>query len=335
MKKIITFLLVLFLVFMSGCKLTDVAEQAQTAIPESENEKTKTNEFYKKYYDSSLRPFAVMIDNDSNDSRPHAGLTQAYLVYEITVEGNATRLMALFSGDSKVEKIGPVRSARHYFLDYASEHDALYVHFGWSPQAQSDISAMGINNINGISEDGTTFWRERKYAGDYHSAYTSYEKINKSVSGKGYRTKLEKTPLKFAEQINPIEGDICAELNIPYAGFYNVTYKYNSETNLYERYINGSHHPIQEDGKIEAQNIIVLKMKQISLGDTSGRIDISDVGSGEGYYITCGKSVPVTWAKSSRTASTVIKDKNGDEIALNPGQTWVQVVSTNHNFTMQ
>ncbi len=335
MKKIFSLLLVLFIIFMSGCKITDVAEQTQTNLTDAENEKAETNEFYKKYYDSSLRPFAVMIDNDSNDSRPHAGLTDAYLVYEITVEGNATRLMALFAGDTKVEKIGPVRSARHYFLDYASEHDALYVHFGWSPQAERDISAIGINNINGISEDGTTFWRERKYAGDYHSAYTSYEKIVKSIKNKGYRTKLEKTPLKFAKVTKEIDGDICEELNIPYAGFYGVTYKYNSETTFYERYLNGSPHPIQEKGKIEAQNIIVLKMKQISLGDTSGRIDISDVGSGEGYYITCGKSVPITWEKSSRTESTVLKDKNGDEIALNPGQTWVQIVSSNQSFTMQ
>ena len=83
------------------------------------------------------------------------------MVYEAIAEGGETRLMALFKG-ADVEQIGPVRSARHYFLDYAMENDAIYVHFGWSPQAQRDIKKYAINNINGIEEDGTTFWRTKK-----------------------------------------------------------------------------------------------------------------------------------------------------------------------------
>ena len=103
------------------------------------------------------RPIAVMIDNH-NGAWPQAGLNQAYMVYEIIVEGGETRLMALFKGVT-VDKIGPVRSSRHYFLDYAMENDAIYAHFGWSPQAKSDISKYSINNINGITESSSTFWR--------------------------------------------------------------------------------------------------------------------------------------------------------------------------------
>ena len=121
-------------------------------------------------YNGNDRPIAVMIDNH-NGAWPQAGLQQAYMVYEIIVEGGETRLMALFKG-ADLEKIGPVRSARHYFIDYAMENDAIYVHFGQSPQAQSDIKKFSINDINGISEDGTTFWRVKdKYAP--HNAVTS------------------------------------------------------------------------------------------------------------------------------------------------------------------
>lgn len=98
-----------------------------------------------------------MIDNH-NGAWPQAGLNDAYMVYEIIVEGGETRLMALFKG-ADLDKIGPVRSARHYFIDYAMENDAIYVHFGESPQAESDITRYSIQDIDGIAEDGTTFWR--------------------------------------------------------------------------------------------------------------------------------------------------------------------------------
>lgn len=98
-----------------------------------------------------------MIDNHSG-AWPQANLNKAYLVYEIIVEGGETRLMAVFKGQD-LEKIGPIRSSRHYFLDYALENDAIYVHHGWSPQAQNDISALNVNNINGIQESSNNFWR--------------------------------------------------------------------------------------------------------------------------------------------------------------------------------
>ena len=101
-------------------------------------------------YQGNDRPIAFMIDNHKS-AQPQAGLNDAYIVYEIIVEGGESRLMALFKGKN-LDKIGPIRSSRHYFLDYAMENDAIYVHYGWSPQAQSDISTLGVNNINGISE---------------------------------------------------------------------------------------------------------------------------------------------------------------------------------------
>ena len=97
------------------------------------------------------RPVAVMIDNHK-DAWAQSGLNDAYMIYEIIVEGSETRLMALFKGkDTNI--IGPVRSARHYFLDYALENDALYGHIGWSPQAEDDIDELGVNNINGLIYD--------------------------------------------------------------------------------------------------------------------------------------------------------------------------------------
>lgn len=105
---------------------------------------------------SNTRPYAVMINNHPSARQNHAGLQDAYLIYEMIVEGGMTRYMAVFK-DKDTAKIGSVRSSRHYFLDYAMENDAMYVHWGWSPQAQSDISTYGINNINGLTYEGNTF----------------------------------------------------------------------------------------------------------------------------------------------------------------------------------
>ena len=122
---------------------TNIAEQASeenTQEPEPE----KTIQIFK----GTDRPIACMIDNHS-DAWPQFSISKAYTVYEIIVEGGETRLMAVFKG-ADADKVGPMRSSRHYFLDYALENDAIYAHIGWSPQAQSDIKKLGINNVNGL-----------------------------------------------------------------------------------------------------------------------------------------------------------------------------------------
>ena len=111
--------------------------------------------------------------------------------------------------------------------------------------------------------------------------------------------------------------------------------KYNEENKKYDRYINGSPHPLQGSAKIEAKNIIIIEMSHFSLGDGSARINISDVGSGKGYFISCGEYIPITWSKSSREAKTEFKDAYGKEILLNHGQTWIQVVSNLSNITLE
>lgn len=329
LKKTAVFLL--SVVLLAGCGKT-AEEPTPSSTPVVAEEKEVTQNFYTKYKDMKTRPVAVMIDNDNSDAWPHAGIEDAYLVYEITVEGAATRLMALFA-ETETKKIGPVRSSRHYFLDYALEHDAIYTHFGWSPRAQSDIPALGVNNINGLFDNA--FWRENKYAGDYHSAFTSIEKIKAQIESKGYRTTREKAPLSYADENYKLEGEGAQTVSIPYAGFYGVKFEYDTESGTYQRYLNGQIHPLQNDGKINAMNIIIMKMPHSSLGDGSARINISDVGSGEGFFISGGEYIPISWSKSSRTAKTEFKDKNGNEILLNHGQTWIEIVSTAQTLAIE
>ena len=122
--------------------------------------------------------------------------------------------MALFKNQD-LEEIGPVRSSRHYFLDYALENDAIYVHHGWSPQAQRDIQSLGIDYINGIQESAKDFWRVKGKSSP-HNLFTSTESILKIAERKGYKTTSSKKSV-----LNYIAGDV--ELNVKYGSAENQT----------------------------------------------------------------------------------------------------------------
>ena len=290
----------------------------------------KVQEKEVEIYNGNDRPIAVMIDNH-NGAWPQAGLNNAYMVYEIIVEGGETRLMALFKG-ANVDKIGPVRSARHYFLDYAMENDAIYVHFGQSPQAESDITKYSIHNINGIYEDGTTFWRVKdKYAP--HNAVTSTEKILQSAKNKGYRTTSNKESILNykAEEVNLEEGQDATLVTIPHSDLEVVEYKYNQETKKYERYARGIKQTDWETKEaVTTKNIIITFCDNYTLSDTEnkGRQGLKNIGTFDGYYITNGKAIKIKCIKEARDEQTKYQTLEGNEIEVNDGNTWVNIVPT-------
>ena len=273
------------------------------------------------------RPIAVMIDNHS-DAWPQAGLQKAYMIYEIIVEGGETRLMALFKG-ADVEKIGPVRSARHYFIDYAMENDAIYTHFGQSPQAESDIKKYSINDINGISEDGTTFWRVKDKAAP-HNAVTSTEKLLGSAKKKNYRTtSSEESVLNYTtDEVNLENGKGAISVTIPHSTLQTVKYVYDEENKVYERY---ARNKLQTDWDTEepltVKNIIITFCDNYTLSDSEnkGRQGLKNIGTFDGYYITNGKAIKIKCTKNARDEKTVYKDLEGNEIEVNDGNTFVNI----------
>ena len=190
--------------YLDISKVRDLGIVVEVGNQENEDEiivVEKKEEKQVQIFTGDDRPIAVMIDNH-NKAWPQANLDKAYLVYEIVVEGGETRLMALFKGKD-LEKIGPVRSSRHYFLDYALENDAIYVHHGCSPQAESDISKLKVNNINGIAESSKDFSRVKDKSAP-HNMFTSSASILKIAERKGYElTSTEKSVLNYvAEEFN-------------------------------------------------------------------------------------------------------------------------------------
>ncbi len=281
---------------------------------------------------SDSRPIAVMVNNIGVARKYHAGLQDAYMVYELIVEGGLTRLMALYK-DADTAKIGSIRSSRHYYLDYVLENDAIYVHWGYSEYAQNDISKLGINNVNGLTYGDTYFWKDKTLGiATEHTAYSSMDLINKGIAKLKYRTTTNEAPLLNYSvdelDMSTLEGAIPAtQVSIDYSKSVKTSYEYDSENKNYKRSVNGTPHTDYETKKqYTAKNIITYQVKNTTIsGDVKGRQDLSNIGKGEGYFITDGYAVPITWEKASRSAKTVYKLKDGTLLNVNDGNTYIQI----------
>lgn len=312
-----------------GTEVVNGEEQNQNTIVAEE----ETVEIFK----GNSRPIAVMIDNNKN-AMPQAGLNDAYMVYEIIVEGGESRLMAL-SKDADLDVIGPVRSARHYFVDFALENDAIYVHFGESPQAQSDIGTYNVNDIDGIKEDGSTFWRVRDKRAP-HNAVTSMENLLKSAQKKDYRTTSSKESVLnyVTEEITLDEGQIAQNVTIPYSQSNVVKWTYDETIKKYKRASKSIEQKDWTTGEnVTAKNIIVEFIANTTLadGENKGRQTMNTTGIKDGYYITNGMAIPIKCEKVSRSSQTVYKDLEGNEIKVNDGNTFVQICPINAKVVIE
>ena len=327
-------LLICFVMLVSGCGKDAVTEtenndEAPQNVEETKEEnKTEEGMFLSQYIETKARPVAIMVDNDNEDARPQAGLNDAYLIYEIVVEGGSTRFMALFNGvDTK--KIGPIRSSRHYFLDYVMENDAIYTHFGWSPKAAQDISAFRINNVNGVAGgDASVFWRDYTYTSDWHSAFTSIENVKNKAKTKYDMESDRDNGIKYAEKyFNLPAENVANEIALNYSYHYRTGYTYNAETGLYEKTINSKPHAMQDGQVVKVKNVIVQLIADTSLGDGTARRNVDTTGSGKGYYFTNGAYEEITWSKASRKDNTIYKKADGTELEINPGKTIINIIN--------
>ena len=358
MKKVLNYvvvvtILLILLFVLTGCGNKNEEEPAieveQGQVEEKNDGKTeevkeeaKAPEF--KIFNGNDRPIAFMIDNNKN-AQPQASLNSTYLVYEIIVEGGESRLMALFKG-TVADQVGPIRSARHYFIDYAMENDALYAHLGMSPQAQATFQEFGIQHINGQVYDtgkarteDSLYWRVQHKKAP-HNAYTNTESILKVAKGYGWKTTSDKESVLnyVTEEVNLDSADAFAveSVKIPYAKGHTVEYKYNSETGRYTRWSKGKKMFDEMTGEeVTTKNLIITLAENYTLddGEDKGRQDVLTIGSLDGYYITNGKAIKIKCNKTSRFEQTQYVDLDGNEIKVNDGNTWINVCPIEADLT--
>ncbi len=279
--------------------------------------------------ESTSRPFAVMINN-INVARPlQSGLQDAYIIYELIVEGGITRYMALFL-DQNTERIGSVRSARHYYLDYALENDAIFVHHGQSDQAQADFNNGVVDRI--VVDNSKTGWRDTSLkVSTEHTLFTSIAKLNNGIGKK--RTERNKDllldysvdSLDLAKMANAKEAN---NVSIKYSNATTSSYTYDPDTKVYKRFVNGKEHTdYVTKEQYTFKNIITYQVNNYNLNDGSGkgRQGLDNIGSGTGYYISEGYAVPITWEKKDRASQTIYKFEDGSKLKVNDGNTFIQI----------
>lgn len=275
------------------------------------------------------RPFAVMINNAPAARPLQSGLQDAYIIYEIIVEGGLTRYLALFL-DQTTSRIGSVRSARHYFLDYALENDAIYVHHGQSPQAQSDFSKLGIDRI--VADNTKTGWRDKTLnVASEHTLFTSIEKLTNGIKNKRTERKNDLLLNYSAEDIDLSKitnSQVANNVSVKYSESVTSTYEYDAENQVYKRSVNGkAHKDYVTKEQYTFKNIIAYSVENYNINDGSGkgRQEIENIGSGSGYYISNGYATKITWSKKDRSSQTVYKYASGEEIKVNDGNTFIQI----------
>mgnify|MGYP002428309258 FL=1 len=332
-SKILTILLIgIFCISLSGWKETTKDTGKTTQSPEKKNLKIVDTS-------KNSRPYAVMINNISVARPLQSGLQDAYIIYELIAEGGITRYMALFM-DQNTERIGSIRSARHYFLDYALENDAIYVHHGQSPQAQRDFSALGVDRI--VVDNSKTGWRDKSLnVASEHTLFTSIEKLNNGLGSKR-TTRNNDLLLNYSVDevdISKKEGaKVANNVSITYSSNTVTSYKYDETNKYYLRSVNGkAHTDYVTKEQYHFKNIITYQVKNTTLndGENKGRQDIENIGSGEGYYITNGYSIPIKWVKESRKSQTKYYYTDGKEIDVNDGNTFIQIQPSGQNLTIE
>lgn len=320
----------------SGAQSSAPNSSAPSSQPASEPEQPKlpTNPFTGaevSQADQLNRPLAVMINN-IEPALPQSGIGSADIVFELPVEGAATRLMAVFSDNTNMPTVGSIRSSRHDFVELIKPFDPIYLHFGYSESAKEAIAREGINNVNGIEMANVAFYQDKaklKVKSSEHTWFSNYDLLKAGVDNKSYADKLTapiEPMFQFAEgsaMANYPEATPANSALIKFSGGANAGFEYSAETDRYKKSQNGKTHIDEGMGSTQCEYKNVLVMYTTVGMMVDGKHKEVELSSGKGYYISEGRKIDVTFKKPTVDSYLKVYDAAGNEVKLNVGNTWV------------
>ncbi len=325
-------------------QVEEVAEEEALPVPEGALSPL-TGTYIKESW-AKKRPVALMIENTTM-ALPQYGLSSCGVVYECPVEGGITRLMGISDTYHKLKQFGNIRSCRPYYVYLAAEYDAFYCHVGQSVHGQAALNTGVVDDLNAMDGaiSNSVFYRTSDKKAP-HNCFTTGKMIDEGIGTKGYRKKYDSdlNRFKFSEedeyhdQNDPallknsaFDGEDCAVV-APY--FYNNKpyFIYNEKKGKYLRYQFGDKQIDALKGKqVAVKNIILYTTaSDSSIYSGTDYLDISLVGEGEGKYLCEGRIIDITWEKKSDTAQTKFYTKDGSELVLAPGNTWICLIEKQH-----
>lgn len=306
-------------------------EQASSAQPEPAAKALNplTGLFTMEESAVGKRPIACMVSN-MKEALPQYGVGSADILYEAVCEGGITRMVAVFADAGAMPRTGPVRSTRNYYLDFALGHDAVIAHFGTSNLAAAKIKNEKINNVDGMTSGA--FWRDqdiRRAKGLEHSAFTQGSKLQADIAKKGYRTdsRQKNTAFSFADKPVVPAAQACSTAKIPFTGYCQGTFTYDEAKKVYLKSEFGSPQKDALTGEqLAVTNVFILFDSITEVGDEAQHMQAA-LQSGDGYYISMGGAAPIKWSKGKSTAPFTYQDAGGGVLSVNPGKSWVCLVS--------
>ena len=318
------------------------------------------------------RPLGVMIENHT-DARPQLGLNLADVVYEAVAEGGITRFLAVYYCEGGTEEIviGPVRSARTFFLDWISEYgeNPLYAHVGGANcdsstgsgcQNGAKADALGqivkygwadYNDLNQFNIGYPTFWRDySRGVATEHTMFADLQKLWDVAKKRGLTEKDEEGmkwndgfhPWKFLKENEAKPGDVLQKVSFGFWDGYkdfDMIWTYDPAKNIYLRSMGGvPHEDALTKQQIEASVVILQFQTEAPANDGyPGNVHLlyGTIGTGPAKIFQGGKVVEGTWEKENREARTVFMDDDGNEIKFYPGKIWVETLPLGNAVTIE
>lgn len=282
----------------------------------------------------SKRPVAVMINNIQEATPQQCGTSEAEVLYEAVVEGQITRMMAVFQDTSKIEKLGTIRSARHYFMDFANNFNAIYCHYGQSIYVTRRLEAEGLRTVS--QNIGSAYIADKQYPAPHH-IFTTDEKLEAGISAIGVEREMSTDyPSCFAFYANDTEpeGAAANSISIPFK-FSKPKLEYDAETKLYKKDQYGAPHVDANTGEqLAFKNVIVQFARYEDIVGGSGCQEVYLNEGGKGLYLTDGKVVNITWRRESPSSPIIYYNEDGSQLKMNRGKTYIAVVPTNYDVTV-
>jgi hypothetical protein len=346
---IILIILVLLLItvynrYIKHNKSATVASTITDIFKGQENNSTNQNELSKldnlsySKDTANRHPLAVMIENHP-DARPQSGLGSASVVYEAIAEGGITRFMAVF-GPNAPEKVGPVRSARTYYLDWALEYDAFYSHVGGNIDALDLIPQIGIKDLDQFRYGTEAYWRiPQAGKATEHTMYTNAVKLYNIANNNKWNMSSNFAPNSFKDDLPKDQRPTSQSVNINFSSeSYDVNWVYEPNNNVYLREMAGApHKDALTNEQIKAKNIVIQEVNRqavITRINENGW-KMNTVGSGKARVFIDGKETEATWKKADRNSRTKFSDTSGKEIEFDAGATWYEIVPPETPITVK
>lgn len=331
--------------------------------PEAEIYSDLTGETIASTAEKNLPAYCIQTPNGTDGARPQVGLNQAGVIFEAIAEAGITRFAAIYQEPTSAV-IGPIRSLRMYYLDWDTPFNCTIVHAGGADDAIRAVSSGGYRDLTENytymyrGTRGERRWNNLFTTPELLKQYnTSHGYLTSEIKGFSRMTpgeaKKQRVDNLVTEKLDILSStdkstsEMIPKVSVVNLGFgssptFNVRYNYDVDSNTYLRsYGNGNAHevyvcPEENLGEKDPEGICTLKQMAPSVvvamvvaerkAADNYHENITTIGSGDAYIFQNGDVVKATWRKDTKQDQIKFLDKEGQEIKLAPGQTFVSAI---------